>query len=748
MLNNNNNIIYKEIFNLITKHNFKKLYEIIKTGTLHDFDFKDNSNNYFIQYIINYNQYEILQLILDSKKTIDINICLDILDIDGRSILYNCIKYNYFELFNILIQFNKSEIGISIIDIKDTLGFTALHYTVIYNNFNMLKILIENQADPYITSKDGTNIFQMCLIYKRNRMLIYLIQSKFNLTFTSLNGETLLQLSINYENTEIAIKLLKSNIKLNNRETLFGLTALHQTIILDNMDLFKQLIDIDIDLNLSDFYGNTPLHYILIDKRFDYLPLLLAKQNINFNSVNINGEIPLHILLDIDINLLINNADTTTDTTTDTKYIPMTILTKIILESDLNIQDNQGVTCLMKIIKLNLHNKFRDLLIIKPLNFFIEDNATNTITITDDIMSILVESYYNQIKINKDELIIDWEKWCSIGSFEKIKTIITTDITGKTSEEICKSKIKSIITKENRTLPKLSNTELVLDNGIFTNFCSYTGLPIDILFGLLLLKQEFKNNGLNIVLDYPLTINKSLELYYKNIGINQQYKIEFSNIEIIWCYQKLFFPSYFTDELTKVLKNAKYICIPIGIEISTGAHANILFWDVKNKTIERFEPNGSNYPIGLNYNPELLDLLLNKKFKEFDADIKYIEPYKFLPPINFQILENLETPTCKKLGDPNGFCGVWCIWWVYQRMLNIDNCKLNVFNFANEFIKIIKFDNKSFKNIIRNFSKRITQLRDTYLKKHNIDINDWIVSNYSNEIIDNLEKEIFNNISK
>jgi len=737
MLNSNTDIIYKEIFNLITKQNFKELYKMIKTRKIHDFDLKDSSHNYFIQYIINYNQHEILQLIFDIKKHIEINIRLDVLDIDGRSILYNCIKYNYIELFNLLITFNKSEIGISIIDIKDTLGLTALHYTIIYNNFNMLKILIENQSDPYITSKDGSNIFHMCLIYKRNKMLIYLIQSNFNLNFVSLNGETLLQLAINYENTEIATKLLKSNINLNNREIQFGLTALHQTIILDNFDLFKQLLNITIDLNLSDFYGNTALHYILIDKRFNYLSLLLAKQNIKFNDVNINGEIPLHILLDMDINLLIQDS-----------LLDHAIITKMILESDLNIQDNQGITCLMKIIKLNLHNKFRDLLIIKPLNFFIEDNSTNTIILTDDIMSILVESYYNQIKIKKEELLIDWEKWCSIGSFEKLKNIITSEITGKTSEEICKSKIKSIITKEKRTLPKLSNMELILDNGIFTNFCSYTGLPIDILFGLLLLKQEFKNNGLNIILDYPLTINKLLELYYKNIGINQQYKIDFSNIEIIWCYQKLFFPSYFNDELNKVLKYAKYICIPIGIEISTGAHANILFWDVKNKTIERFEPNGSNYPIGLNYNPELLDLLLSKKFKQIDPNIQYIEPYKFLPPISFQVLEGLETPKCIKIGDPNGFCAVWCIWWIYQRMLNIDNSKLNVFNFANEFIKIIKFDNKSFKSIIRNFSKRITQLRDTYLQKYNLDINDWVVGNYSNEILDNLEKEVFNNIKK
>ena len=53
---------------------------------------------------------------------------------------------------------------------------------------------------------------------------------------------------------------------------------------------------------------------------------------------------------------------------------------------------------------------------------------------------------------------------------------------------------------------------------------------------------------------------------------------------------------------------SKYIIIPIGIEISIGSHANILFWDIEKKTLERFEPNGSNYPMNLNYNPSLLDV--------------------------------------------------------------------------------------------------------------------------------------------
>jgi hypothetical protein len=272
--------------------------------------------------------------------------------------------------------------------------------------------------------------------------------------------------------------------------------------------------------------------------------------------------------------------------------------------------------------------------------------------------------------------------------------------------------------------------------------CFYTGNPIDILFGLIMLNNDFKKNGLNIILDYPLTINNLLENHYFKLGINYPYVNDFSNIEIIWSYQKIFYPSFFDFEVKSRIKTSKYIIIPIGIDISLGSHANILFWDVKNKTIERFEPNGANYPNNYNYNPDLLDDILYNKFKHFDNNIKYYKPNHFLPVISFQILENLENDKCKKIGDPNGFCAVWCIWWVYQRMLNIDNHEISINNIANELIKIIKFDNNSFKNIIRNFSKKITEIRDKLLITINKDINDWVTQNYNEEDLNKLERNI------
>jgi hypothetical protein len=65
---------------------------------------------------------------------------------------------------------------------------------------------------------------------------------------------------------------------------------------------------------------------------------------------------------------------------------------------------------------------------------------------------------------------------------------------------------------------------------------------------------------------------------------------------------------------------------------------------------------------------------------------------------------------------------------------------------ANRLINSIKLDNNDFKKVIRNFSKNITDLRDEFFKSYNIDINDFIVGNYDINILNRLEKDIFNYI--
>ena len=223
--------------------------------------------------------------------------------------------------------------------------------------------------------------------------------------------------------------------------------------------------------------------------------------------------------------------------------------------------------------------------------------------------------------------------------------------------------------------------------------------------------------------------NNTLIDYYKKMGINFNYKLDFSNIEIIWIYQKLIYPTNFDSIFSNKIKNdsIEYVIIPLGIETENGSHANILIIDINNKKIERFEPNGYYSPREFYFNEDLLDKLLSDKFKILIPEFSYFSPKKYLPTIGFQIYESMETNKCKKIGDPNGFCAVWCIWWVNYKIQykNIPSKKL-----AKLLINKIKFNKLSFKNLIRNFSSNITKLRDPFLEKYDLDINKWMNDDY------------------
>lgn len=703
------------IIDLIKNKNIKELENVIKKNKNIDLNIKDN-NNYFIFYVIMYNYESILDLIL--KK----NIKLDFLSIDDkRSILYIPIKFLYNSVLKKLLEYDSKIIGINLVDIKDRLGLTALHYSIIFNNFEAFKLLIDYKANILTTNNQNLNAFHLSIQYDKNNYLIYLLNLVNEIDFYTDNKDNLLHFCLRNDNFDFISLILKKKININSKEDLNGLTALHMAIMKNSLPTIGVLINFGANINIQDFYGNSALHYAVSEKNEDIINLIL-KYNPTFDLINIDGNTSLHIYLDN------NNMN---------KHI----LQILIKHTNLNIQNNSGITCLKQLLDLDLFLDYQDILETKELNFFISDNLQEDMDkylSKPEILNSVVNSYFNNI-VSKEDLTEDWEKWCSNSLIDKLKTL---KINKEEPIDICKEKIRQVIKEEKRTLPKLKDLKLVLDNGIFVNYCFYTGIPLDILFGLLYLYKTFIKQNFSLIIDYPLTINNKLEEHYKKNGLDYPFKLEFSNCEILWSYQKMFYPSYFEDEFNKKMndKDINYIAIPIGIELTTGSHANILFVDKINKTIERFEPNGANNPIGLNYNPSYLDDLLENKF--LDYNLVFVKPSDFLPNIGFQILENLEEAKCKKLGDPNGFCGIWCTWWVFHRLKNpsIPNNEL-----ANLLIQTIKMKNLSFRNLIRNFSYYIVELRDNNLKKYNIDINDWMVGNVTLETIDHLEKDILNN---
>ena len=693
--------IQEELFKLIKSKDEDKIIKFIEKNPNFDYNVKSSNNIYLIFMIIVFN----LKKVFD--KLIDLNISLDVLDEDGRSILYYIIKLNHLELLTRVLKYYESFVGIPIFNLKDNFGLSILHYCVLFNNLKVLES-IYSIVNLKLTDNKGNNILHFAIQQKNKKIIQFLIDKNYPILLKNSNNENVLHLLLNHFPEMKLIKyFLDNKVPIDELDNTYHLSPIHLSFIL-KIDLNINDLDSKI-LNLTDYYGNTPLHYALVENNLVMFKNTLEKnyKNINFNIQNINGDTLLHLILE------------------DNVKLEKELFGIILQNTNLNLQNNDGNTVFHLLIlnKLYLIKDYDKFITQQKLNLFIQnkdgktpyqlDDNKNYAKIFDKTSKILAEILLK----NKHLAKLDWEKNCKVD---------------------CVAKIKEYLEKEKKN-PPFTQDEIIpkLQDGIYVDQCRFLGNTLDVLAGILYLKQQFKEIGL--LLQFPLTSNDELIKFYQTMAIDLTYKIDFINTQIYWAYQKIFYPSFFDYLFNKHMKDDKinYIIIPLGIENDIGAHANILFIDKKNKIIERFEPYGIYPPKELNYNPTTLDLLLENKFSFYN--LKYISPDKYLPKIGFQVIENLETPYCKQIGDPNGFCAVWCIWWIYHKLLNLEVSSQDL---AEKLINKIKLSNMSFKSVIRNFSKNITDIRDDLLEKVDLDINLWIQGKYDDKKIQELEEII------
>jgi ankyrin repeat protein len=347
------------IIELIKNKNIKELKNKIISDTNIDLNIKDENYNYFIYYVLLYNLEDVLDLVLER------NIRLDILDSDGKNILFVPIKFAYNNILKKLVIYDSNKIGINILDIKDKLGLSALQYSIIFNNYNAFKILLEYKSNILITNSQDLNSFHIAIQYDRLNFFLDLINNISELNFYTKDKENLIQFCIINEKFDFIKYILKKKMNINSQEDLNGLTALHQIIIMNNKSIAILLISYGANINIADFYGNTSLHYAISEKNIDIIKSIL-NYNPNYNLTNIDCNTALHLYLSTNEN--------------ENFYLEKDILKILIKNTDLNIQNNQGETCLKKIIDLNLFLDYQDILKDKELNFFIKDNYDQDIS--------------------------------------------------------------------------------------------------------------------------------------------------------------------------------------------------------------------------------------------------------------------------------------------------------------------------------------------------------------------------------
>ena len=673
----------KIIFELITIQKWDGVETILNNKI--DPDIRDSAGNYLIHLLIYNNQIHLLNLLLK------LNPRLDILDPDGKQICYLPIRYNKLNILKLLLDYNTSAYGIDITNYRDSDQNSPLFYSIKFNDINSAKLLLDYGARLITTDKNKNTPLHIASLYGKEE-LVKLFASYYPEIKLFINKERQIPLhnSIISNNIKI-IKLLiddENKINLIKSQDINDRTSLMYAIEFNNINAIKELINIsDSELTkimeLQDVDGNT--HYHLAIKYKIDLDLFINPSYEVSHKINIDGNTILHLLL-------INNL---------TNYYP-----EILTNSSFLVQNNENNTVL-HLMKPIIWKKYANILENKKMSIFLKnkyDLSFYDILISekllDTFLNILVKSYYNQLINNPEkEYVSEWETKCAN---KKLKL------------KDCENEINASINKGLSYPQKKTNYCINITSKMVSNL-SYLGITVDIIGGLLLLKNNEVMTSLslsNIISNYNLTD------FYKT---NRIIRTDFLNFEIIWTYQTIFFPIGLDTLFTNFLKSKKrYFIIPIGIDLSQGSHANILIYDKKYNCLERFEPDGANSPNGFYYFPDELDTYIYQYFnKILNNQFEYQMPKNYIPKISFQRYEILETEHIKV--DNRGYCGAWCAWYAYQRIRT--GIKMN--KLIPKLLQKIRGSNLKFKQIIKNYSGIMADERDKLFKKCNLELDTW-----------------------
>lgn len=674
--------INNKLFNLIKKHEWNEFLEIYNNKQI-DLNIQDEYNNYLVYYIILYNRLDIL-------KQLERNYKLDFLDNEGRSILYIPIKYGYNDILDFILDLDKHTIGLKIVDIIDKFKTSTLNYALKYKNTYAFMNIIKLSTDINIRDGINNNILQNSVLTNNIEYITEILKYNININNINKDGLAALHIACINRNIDIIKLLIKYKyIDLNIQENKYKLTPIMYLTDNKYIDIIKELINLGTNIELQDVNGNTILHHTIIEG-YPQTTFFLLDYYKNLNIVNTNGKLPLHLCLE-------NNNNTSYP------------IKELINKTNLNIQDMNGNTCAYLLVKNDMWKNFINILETRPINIFIKNmngECIYDIQKSDEFLNIVIKSYYNRLLTNKKDWILDWEIKCGVKIVDKDK---------------CYELIKKEILINKKSLPYNKKYYNINIDTIFdTNYNTFIGIPLDILFGCIYL---MKNKNVFTPLN--------LGVYFRS-----QTKIE--NMEILWRYLNLEI-----NNLERVIyefnqTECNFLVIPLGIELEQGAHANILIYDKKNNIIERFEPYGNSHPMYFYYNPKQLDKLLQDNFKILLPNVQYLSPNQYLPNIGFQYFESYQQ-TGYKLGDPNGFCAAWCIWYVMQK-IKYDNLDSEIL--VKKLLIAIKNKNVKMREIIRSFSKEITDMRDNVLKYCNIDINKYFYDDVDEIIIKKMESKI------
>lgn len=166
-------------------------------------------------------------------------------------------------------------------------------------------------------------------------------------------------------------------------------------------------------------------------------------------------------------------------------------------------------------------------------------------------------------------------------------------------------------------------------------------------------------------------------------------------------------PSRFVAFILTLME--QYGCPPSGASSVTN-HANIIIIDKLHKTVDRFEPQGTQTAEDRWYEYNILDERLAEHFARMG--LTYFSPMCFCPYMNVQALEGYHETSI-------GFCSAWSLWWLWVRLSNPDRDPRQLLQdmISSFSMRPSKISHESsFYEFIRDFSSWIVSVSSQFLE--------------------------------
>lgn len=687
-----------DIKKLINNNKWDEIYNLIVSKKLNPTEEITNGNTIAHLAAIN-NEHKLIEYLL--KKHIN---SLEQSNDDGNTPVHLLALYGYTDLLKECIKENPNFLVLLNNDNENIPN-------ILYNDIEVIKLIIKLHPDDIIINDNDQQNIVTKNINENNTEILELILKHFMKEINSF-PDSFLCYAIQQNKDDIAKLLIKNGYDVNKKDHKF-MTPFLYAVFNKKKDLIELLINHKADINYNGAEGDqNPLIWAINNQVYDLIELLMDN-GFNVNSYNKHYETPLHLAL-------------------MNKKISPTVLSKLLFYGDLNIRSVNGQTALHLLCRYHNWRNYNKIIKRKKLNIFAldKDNKRPIDYLSSmhlyDFIDTAIDSY---VKIVKKDSNFD-AKQC-----KKINSVT------------CKNEIKKYMFTTQRSIPKHKDTKILNQkiklisgskNAIHGLFNS------DVLHNMIytvVLMQKYKNIGIpfqyynqdKFINDKLIQVNNNLfktnvsSIIGDLVQIYTNFFYEFSPYLIVWRSSTEY---YINKDLGFYLKKCltsqkiRYIILKLTLVVrENNTHANIIIYDKKNKTLERFEPYGE-IPY-LDYD-KLNDFIKDLGVKYFDKDLVFLSPKELFGSLGFQTISMDNIPDVKKLASPAGFCLAWTFWYLEMRVSN-PNVKPNVLlsNAKDEIIKKYgKLNEKTFITFINDYSRDLDRYKNDFMKSAGININE------------------------